>query len=866
MCGPAGLLLAVVNPGLTLAQTAAEKPERAAKNTPADPAPKKHTDTTKKAKSAEPRRKTRSGEERFRGAEDKKAEANAAPKNTQEKDDADRAAENADTLRSGSTPSTDPTAPANTDDGFDDFGDYDEAAAAAMAGAAGSQNDTAAATSGTASNHVDSNTPADPSLSEPHDLGSISIVATRETTTSLRRPAQVVDEAELEKFEYDDVHAVLLKVPGVYVRGEDGYGLRPNIGLRGASSNRSSKIVLMEDGVLLGPAPYSAPAAYYFPQVTRMTTVEVYKGPSAVRFGPNTIGGAINMRTRDIPDEARGGLDIAGGQNLYGKAHVHYGLSSEHFGYLIEGLRLRTNGFKELDGGGDTGFRKNDFLFKARVNSDLDRSVYHELELKLGYATEVSNETYLGLSDDDFADNAQRRYAASRLDVMAWDRSQVELTYHVSVGDELEVNTTAYRHGFSRSWKRLNRAGNSSLFDVLQDPTTAQNAVYYDILTGAQDSTAAAETLYLIDNQRDYISQGIQTEAVWRTESTSWSNELVAGARYHTDEIQRNHVEDGYFMQNGAMTATGQPSQTATRNEASAHAISLHLTDQVNFSNITLNPGVRLEIVNTKMRDELAGTTVSNDNAVVLPGLGALYAFDFGLSVLGGAHVGYSPVAPGQSNDVDPEQSLNLEGGARFKSGELELESISFYNIYSNLVGQCTFSSGCTNAQSDVQFEGGEAHITGLENALAFRAKLSEQYALPVKVAYTLTQTQFQTSFDSGNPQWGSVQSGDELPYVPKHQGSVQVSVEHELWAFHTAHSFASAMRESAGQDGDADALLTDSYYLVDVSGHYVPFDSARIYLKVGNVFDTAYIASRRPFGARPGRPRLAQLGFKYTF
>ena len=62
----------------------------------------------------------------------------------------------------------------------------------------------------------------------------------------------------------------------VYIRDEDGFGL-----------NRTSAYVvqrligalvsLMEDGVLMAPAPYAAPAAYYFPLTTRLNGLEVYK-------------------------------------------------------------------------------------------------------------------------------------------------------------------------------------------------------------------------------------------------------------------------------------------------------------------------------------------------------------------------------------------------------------------------------------------------------------------------------------------------------------------------------------------------------------------------------------------------------------
>ena len=75
---------------------------------------------------------------------------------------------------------------------------------------------------------------------------------------------------DIKKYNYTDPNRILMGKNGISIVEEDGFGLRPNIIIRGASSYRSMSINLMEDGVLAAPAPYIAPAAYYFPTMARM--------------------------------------------------------------------------------------------------------------------------------------------------------------------------------------------------------------------------------------------------------------------------------------------------------------------------------------------------------------------------------------------------------------------------------------------------------------------------------------------------------------------------------------------------------------------------------------------------------------------
>ena len=60
--------------------------------------------------------------------------------------------------------------------------------------------------------------------------------------------AYYISPEEMKKFGYTDINRMLKAVPGVNMYEEDGFGLRPNISLRGTKAERSERISIMEDG------------------------------------------------------------------------------------------------------------------------------------------------------------------------------------------------------------------------------------------------------------------------------------------------------------------------------------------------------------------------------------------------------------------------------------------------------------------------------------------------------------------------------------------------------------------------------------------------------------------------------------------
>jgi len=685
--------------------------------------------------------------------------------------------------------------------------------------------------------------------------------------------AYYVSPEELEKFNYTDINRVLRAIPGVTFYEEDGFGLRPNISLRGTSPERSAKISLMEDGVLIAPAPYSAPSAYYFPSVARMQAVEILKGSSQVQYGPFTTGGAINMISTQIPDNFKGQLRASLGRFNTSTLHARVGDSKPTLGYIVEYLNYNTDGFKNLPDNSNTGFDINEVVAKFRVNSKAEAELKQALEVKFQYSDEVSNETYLGLTESDFKISPFSRYAASQEDQMNAEHLQLMLTHTLQFSKNFRITTNGYYNKFSRNWYKLDDVifndDKQSIANVVSNPDLFPN--HLSILRGDIDSNADA--LLVKANNRSYLSKGVQTKFDYHWYGENVFHDLEIGLRYHYDEEDRFQWEDGFNIINGSMNLTSLGERGAQGNRiSSATAFASFAMYKLKYKNLTLTPGLRYENI-ILQRDNYSSDDpnrtgsglASRENKVdiLIPGIGFNYAFTNDISMFGGVHKGFSP--PSNQEGQKAEESINYELGSRFVLGKIRGELVGFYNDYSNLLGSDLAATGGTGSLE--QFNAGEVAVNGIELLLNYDllAK-SSTFSLPLTFGYTLTNTEFLNSFGSDDGLWGEVTKGDQLPYIPKHQFNVILSLEHAKYELNLSGRYNGEFRTQAGSGDIPNDDLVASNFIIDFSAKYHLTKNLNLTGNIINMLDETYAVSRVPAGLRPGHPLGANLGLEFRF
>lgn len=722
-------------------------------------------------------------------------------------------------------------------------------------------------------------------------LDKVKVISDPANIQDLPGSAHVITTEDIRGQSYDDINRVLRKAPGVYVREEDGYGLFPNISLRGVDTTRTSKVTVMEDGILMAPAPYSAPSAYYSPTVGRMSGVEILMGSSQIKYGPHITGGVLNYLSTEIPDDET--IYLKSIMGSYGELRTHayvgntFDTEAGKFGVLLEAYNRKTDGFKDIDetpdfrDGDDTGFTKTDYTIK--LSWEPNTSIYQRLEFRYGESELDADETYLGLSEVDFKEDPYRRYAASRFDNIETEQDRTYLRYTISPTDNLDIITTAYRNTFDRNWYKLKdlRGLPSSTRSLSAALAGADNGSGLACLKGE-----GACTLRVRANNRSYEAKGIESVGYYRFATGTVEHEIAAGLRYHEDNIRRFQWDDDYTQAaNGTITGMtpGTPGGAGDRFQET-EALAMFIQDTIKAGAWTFTPGIRyeqLDQISEDPKDTLqsthsrSGRDGKNDFDMTAGGMGVSYEFSEMWTGFGGVHRGFSPPSPRSTRSgLDPETSTAYELGARYTNNQqaLAAQAVLFYTDYEDLI--VADNIGGTGSGNTENF--GEVEAYGLEFALQYDAGIANDWALKMPSFISLTYTHAEQQNDARSEDAESIfsfgEKGNDVPYIPEFQITVGTGIESTNWGAFISGSYVDETYTSANNvddqidgAGDPDSRFgkTDSYFVADVAAYYEVKEGVKLLGGVQNLFDKEYLVSRQPHGPRPGMPRFVYVGIE---
>ncbi len=694
----------------------------------------------------------------------------------------------------------------------------------------------------------------------PVEMESVTILAPRKdvgTIVHLSGSEVLLRQQDLHKFDQVDGNQILQSQPGVYTQQEDGWGLRLNVGLRGTGVLRSSRITLMEDGVLAAPAPYSSPSAYYTPPFWKYQNIEILKGSAQLLAGPQTTGGAINLLTPVLDEKNDLKTQLAFGN--FGQMRIGAQGEWKIAPRTSIGLGLNQSsaqGFKEILSKTAGGYRLRDGYLK--IGQHLDEEDIHHLEFLLGYTGELSNQTYLGTTFTDAINDPYKMYLGASRDTMDMSRwlTRLSYTYNIKPG---WFRVDVYQQKVNRNWYKLDKVdagfGAKGISNILLDPNLYANEI--NALNGNNRDTAMAS---IKANNRAYLMRGVQARGQYTHNLLGQKVTHEAGLRLHFDSEDRFQWSDKYLMLNSEISlfSLGEKGAAGNRiDEASARSAYYRTTWAL--GNWTLQGGVRLEHIiaqridfgnNDAERSAINIKTQRNEVVGLLPGLSINKNLGRWWTAFGGLHKGFSPA--GSKEGVLPEESLNTELGIKHRYFPVQLTI--FNSDYSRLLGSDAAASGGTGEGS--LYNGGSAVARGAEIRLGTGDKHWK-----TEISATYTDAFFTENFSSTFEEWGNIQYGDALPYIPKLQGMFQFSYNWEKVTVNWQTVYGGE-RKSLASSIDWDL---PSSWVHNIGAQYALPKGFQLSGSIQNVFNSQHLIAVRPAGFRTYAPRmiLIKLGWE---
>ncbi len=685
-------------------------------------------------------------------------------------------------------------------------------------------------------------------IAESVVITSSHLLTTHESMERIPGSFGLVDAQALERSRALTSTEVLRKVAGVNVRDEEGLGLRPNIGIRGMNPTRSSKLLLLEDGIPLTYAPYGDNASYYHPPIDRFESIEVLKGSGQILYGPQTVGGVINYITPTPPQKREGSISITSGNRHYFNGHLNYGDTLGNTGLLFGFTRKQGKGSRE-----NTRSGLNDFNLKSVTTITSQQAV----TFKFNYYGEESNVGYSGLRENEF--RANPRQNPFRNDFFYGHRLGASLTHAYIFNSDVVLTTNVYGSYFRRHWWR--QASNSN-----ERPNDAA-----DPLCGGMNNLNTT-----CGNQgrlRRYLFAGLEP----RLRITK----RILGVRNETDLGFRVHVEDQERVQKNGDRPNSRDGLVVENNERRNQAYSMFVQHRLIFGNLTVTPGLRVEQVKYQRTNRLLLVNGNTQLTQLVPGLGVSYSPGNKLTLFAGVHRGFAPPrtedvinnTTGGSIELDSELSWNYEAGLRARPHTaLQLEATFFRMDYQNQIVPASLAGGIGSTFTN----GGQTLHQGLEfsAALDTATLLRRRYNIYLRTAYTLLPAvEFRGPRFSSVPGFSTtIVTGNRLPYAPKHLLNASIGYAHAsgvdtfLETVYVGSQFSEDLNRTDPITTNGQTGLIPSYTIWNATANYkIEKLRTTLFVTSKNLFNHLYIADRAR-GLLPGPPRGVQAGFKFEF
>jgi Fe(3+) dicitrate transport protein len=690
-------------------------------------------------------------------------------------------------------------------------------------------------------------------------LPAVKVIGEEDNLANIPGSGQVVEKKDLESARVFTTSEALRKVSGVNVRDEEGFSLRPNIGIRGLNPTRSTKVLLLEDGIPLSYAPYGDNASYYHPPLERFERIEVLKGAGQLRFGPQTVGGVINYITPTPPKNPGGTLTLTGGNRSYFNGHLNYGGFWGNAGFMVDYTR------KQGQGARDNVFSTINDLNLKNV---LLLGEKHTLTSKANVYTEDSQVTYSGLTQAEFEQDPRQN--PFKNDEMKAKRLGASLQHAWQINSATELVTSLYGAYFTRDWWRQSSNSGQRPNDA-SDPSCGGMANLY--------TTCGNE-----GRLRQYYTYGIEPRLRSSYNLLGERQEFNVGLRAHYEIQDRKQVNGDFPLSRSIGTSPN----------AGLREDNLRLTDAYSgfvdhvfkYKDISVTPGVRVEHIRyartnrmlQSAANEGKGVQGNTDITEIIPGIGVNYNPLERTTFFAGVHKGFSPPrvediisnTTGQSIELSPERSVNYEAGVRTKIVQgLSAEATYFRMDFSNQIVPASVAGGAGATLTN----GGKTLHQGAE----FDLKLGTGELLKTKhnfyfvTAYTwLPTARFEgTRFDAIT---GTISvSGNRIPYAPEHTITTTLGYSHPIGLdLRIEQVFVGSMladdrnTETPTANGQAGRIAEYAIYNAAINYTYEPW-GATLFFTAKNLTDKLYIADRTR-GILPGTPRLFQAGVTVKF